>query len=335
MADKSVEDRGMSIFLDVFRRADKDDDGFISWEEFIAFFADGVMGKEELRALFNEIDTHNTGNIDTGELCTYVATHLGDFQQIYGTLEDLSAKVTGVLFSTSKSYEGADRKEKFVTRFLMREIQNQLSALQQPLEAASEELDLQARRERADIQPVEVEAMKKTGATIPGRIVRRAKRQVSSQSTTSEVENIVEGYGSQVLTLQVDRLENLIDKLESKVNFDNFVDEEVVYEPECLMLMLQRNFEVKVEELDSFKSSLRAYVESTQGVGGCRNVSVRSFRDSNKLTLYEIWNTGADKKRCEESATSCTFMTNIASQLATPETSSSMTVPGSWWNTSM
>ncbi|XP_067651493.1 N-terminal EF-hand calcium-binding protein 1-like isoform X2 [Haliotis asinina] len=325
MADRSIEDRGMSIFLDVFRRADKDDDGFISWEEFIAFFADGVMGKEELRVLFNEIDTHNTGNIDTGELCSYFASHLGDFQQIYGTLEDLSAKVTNVLFSTSQSYEGADRKEKFVTRFLMRELQNQLSALQQPLEAASEELDLQARRERADIQPVDMEAMKKTGSTIPGRIVRRAKRQASSQSTTSE------GYGSQGLMLQVDRLENLIDKLESKVNFDNFVDEEVVSEPECLMLMIQRNFEVKTEDLDNFKSSLKSYVESIQGVGGCRNVSVRSFRDSNKLTVYEIWISEADKKRCEESAASCTFMTDIASQLVTPETGSSMTVPGSWW----
>ena len=36
------------------------DDGKISWEEFVAFFADGVMGKEELRALFEKIDTHNT-----------------------------------------------------------------------------------------------------------------------------------------------------------------------------------------------------------------------------------------------------------------------------------
>ena len=36
------------------------DDGKISWEEFVGFFADGVMGKEELRTLFDEIDTHNT-----------------------------------------------------------------------------------------------------------------------------------------------------------------------------------------------------------------------------------------------------------------------------------
>jgi len=43
-----------NIFLSVL------DDGKISWEEFVAFFADGVMGKEELRSLFDEIDTHKT-----------------------------------------------------------------------------------------------------------------------------------------------------------------------------------------------------------------------------------------------------------------------------------
>lgn len=36
------------------------DDGAISWEEFVQFFADGVMGKEEMEKLFNDIDTHNT-----------------------------------------------------------------------------------------------------------------------------------------------------------------------------------------------------------------------------------------------------------------------------------
>ena len=36
------------------------DDGSISWEEFVSYFADGVMGKEEMQATFDEIDSHNT-----------------------------------------------------------------------------------------------------------------------------------------------------------------------------------------------------------------------------------------------------------------------------------
>ena len=39
-------------------------------EEFRSFFADGVLENNELDELFHEIDTHNTNNIDTGELCS-------------------------------------------------------------------------------------------------------------------------------------------------------------------------------------------------------------------------------------------------------------------------
>ena len=39
------------------------DDGAISWEEFVQFFADGVMGKEEMEKLFHDIDTHNTKQV--------------------------------------------------------------------------------------------------------------------------------------------------------------------------------------------------------------------------------------------------------------------------------
>jgi len=41
------------------------DNNEISWEEFVSFFADGVMGKEELENLFKEIDTHNTKYVIT------------------------------------------------------------------------------------------------------------------------------------------------------------------------------------------------------------------------------------------------------------------------------
>ena len=52
--------KGMSIFLDILRRADKNDDGKLSFEEFKAYFADGVLSGEELHELFHTIDTHNT-----------------------------------------------------------------------------------------------------------------------------------------------------------------------------------------------------------------------------------------------------------------------------------
>ena len=45
-------------------------------------------------------------------------------------------------------YQESNRTDKFVKRFLMREILNQMSALQRPIEAASDTLDTQAREER-------------------------------------------------------------------------------------------------------------------------------------------------------------------------------------------
>ena len=47
-----------------------------------------------------------------------------------------------------KAYEKMNQTEKFVRRFLLRETMTQLSALQVPIEAASDHLDQQAREER-------------------------------------------------------------------------------------------------------------------------------------------------------------------------------------------
>ncbi|TMS05377.1 N-terminal EF-hand calcium-binding protein 2 [Larimichthys crocea] len=43
--------RGISVILDIFRRADKDDDGKLSLDEFQAFFSDGTLNEDELEKL--------------------------------------------------------------------------------------------------------------------------------------------------------------------------------------------------------------------------------------------------------------------------------------------
>uniref|UniRef100_A0A8C7N4V7 N-terminal EF-hand calcium binding protein 3 n=1 Tax=Oncorhynchus kisutch TaxID=8019 RepID=A0A8C7N4V7_ONCKI len=47
---------GLPIFKDIFRRADKNDDGKLSFDEFNAYFADGILTTEELQELFYSID---------------------------------------------------------------------------------------------------------------------------------------------------------------------------------------------------------------------------------------------------------------------------------------
>ncbi|KAM9524738.1 N-terminal EF-hand calcium-binding protein 3-like [Salvelinus alpinus] len=59
---------GLPIFKDIFRRADKNDDGKLSFDEFNAYFADGILTTEELQELFYSIDGRQNNNLDTDKL---------------------------------------------------------------------------------------------------------------------------------------------------------------------------------------------------------------------------------------------------------------------------
>ncbi|KAJ8303332.1 hypothetical protein KUTeg_019728 [Tegillarca granosa] len=273
----------VNFSLQVFRRADKNDDGAISWEEFVGFFADGVMGKEELQSLFKEIDTHNSGNIDTGELCDYFSQHLGEFKEIYRLVEDLNQKITNVLMTTSQKYPSAPSTEKFVTRFLMREVINQISALQRPLESASDVIDEQARQERTDVKPLEPADLSEKPGFIPGRVVRRARRQVSQGSTLSE------GMSTKSLDNQVERLANLLDRMEHRVNFNSFIDEDLNATNNEKYLLLQRDMQIMEEKFDDFRTQLRDYIENTNNADGCLSTSVRYYQDTSDMSFYEVW----------------------------------------------
>ncbi|XP_030003846.1 N-terminal EF-hand calcium-binding protein 1 [Sphaeramia orbicularis] len=99
--------KGMSIFIDILRRADKNDDGKLSFDEFKAYFSDGVLTAEELQELFHTIDTHNTDNVDTDELCEYFSTHLGEYEKVLAALEDLNISILKAMDKTKKYEEVA------------------------------------------------------------------------------------------------------------------------------------------------------------------------------------------------------------------------------------
>ncbi|XP_041933380.1 N-terminal EF-hand calcium-binding protein 1 [Alosa sapidissima] len=153
--------KGMSIFLDILRRADKNDDGKLSFEEFKAYFSDGVLSGEELRELFHTIDTHNTDNVDTDELCEYFSQHLGEYENVLAALEDLNSTVLRAMDKTKKEYQESTHLEQFVTRFLLKETTSQLQSLQSSIECAMETTAEQTRQERQELrlEPVEEEVM--------------------------------------------------------------------------------------------------------------------------------------------------------------------------------
>uniref|UniRef100_A0A3Q3JA95 EF-hand domain-containing protein n=1 Tax=Monopterus albus TaxID=43700 RepID=A0A3Q3JA95_MONAL len=73
----------------IFRRADKNDDGKLSFEEFNAYFADGILTTEELQELFYSIDGRQNNNLDTDKLSDYFSQHLGEYLNVLSALESL------------------------------------------------------------------------------------------------------------------------------------------------------------------------------------------------------------------------------------------------------
>ncbi|KAL5021281.1 hypothetical protein ScPMuIL_000436 [Solemya velum] len=329
-----MAEKGMSIFLDVFRRANKKDDGAISLEEFLVFFSDGVMGKEELESLFHEIDTHNTDNIDTNELCAYFSKHLGEFKEIYGLVEELNNKISSVLQSTSQTYKDLSRTDQFINRFIIHEVLNQISAVQRPVDAACDALDEQSRGERADITPVNTEQnVKKSSGIIPGRVVRRAKRQMSNPAlvVSPHVHDNLRFEVNSALTSQIDRLTALLDRMENKVNFDGFTDEELTAEEDQKTLLLQIDLAVKEDEMDNFRNSVRDYVEATNNAPGCLSISVQHYMNSVKFSIYEVWSTADQQSSYSQSDASKNFLQKCETHLSQPVDTRSVLFPASWW----
>ncbi|MED6277911.1 N-terminal EF-hand calcium-binding protein 2 [Characodon lateralis] len=78
------------------------DDGKLSLDEFQAFFSDGTLNEEELEKLFHTIDSDNTSNVDTKELCDYFAKHMGDYEGVLASLETLNLSILRAMDFTKK-----------------------------------------------------------------------------------------------------------------------------------------------------------------------------------------------------------------------------------------
>ncbi|XP_028684157.1 N-terminal EF-hand calcium-binding protein 3 isoform X5 [Macaca fascicularis] len=303
---------GHALFQDVFRRADKNDDGKLSFEEFQNYFADGVLSPGELQELFSGIDGHLTDNLETEKLCDYFAEHLGVYRPVLAALESLNRAVLAAMDATKLAYERASKVDQFVTRFLLRETVSQLQALQSSLEGASDTLEAQARGWRSDAESMEAQS-RPCGSRRTGR---RALRSVSRSSTWSPGSSDT-GHSSEAemqWQLQVNRLQELIDQLECKH-----------------ILVAQRQVQVAEEGLQDFHRALRCYVDFTGAQSHCLHVSAQKMPDGASFTLYEFWQDEASWRRHQQSPCSKAFQRVLIDHLRAPDTLTTVFFPASWW----
>uniref|UniRef100_K7GJ55 N-terminal EF-hand calcium binding protein 1 n=1 Tax=Pelodiscus sinensis TaxID=13735 RepID=K7GJ55_PELSI len=306
------------------------DDGKLSFEEFKAYFADGVLSGEELHELFHTIDTHNTDNLDTEELCEYFSQHLGEYENMLSALEDLNVSILKAMDKTKKDYQKASKLEQFVTRFLLKETLNQLQSLQNSLECAMETTEEQTRQERQGPAKPEVLSIQWPGK----RSTRRFQRNNSLSPNSPHFNTAAPCWleeDNQWMT-QINRLQKLIDRLEKK-DLKLEPREEAVLEgnTKSHIMIVQRQMSVLEEELEEFRLALKQYVESASTRTGCLHVSIQKLSSESRFIVYEFWeNTSAWNSHLQMNYCK-TFQRSNVDFLETPELMTTMLVPASWW----
>ncbi|XP_067159014.1 N-terminal EF-hand calcium-binding protein 2 [Apteryx mantelli] len=322
--------KGTSVILDIFRRADKNDDGKLSLEEFQAFFSDGTLDEEELEKLFHAIDSDNTNNVDTKELCDYFADHMGDYEDVLASLETLNLSILKAMDYTKRVYESGSNVDQFVTRFLLKETANQTQSLLSSVESAVDAIDEQTNparhcRSKAGHGLVDTWYDSPVPSYSPNsRLVPKEHRK-SFQTGSPDAKE--EG-----LEVQINRLAELIGRLEDKTLwFDLHQRLSDSESTACTYLLLVRDeMTVAHKHLGEFCSSLKQYLKSVAGERDCFHVTAVKLPDGVTFIVYEFWETEEDWKRHLQSATCKGFQHVKVDTLSQPEAVSSVAVPAAW-----
>ncbi|TKC48725.1 hypothetical protein EI555_002293 [Monodon monoceros] len=340
---------GTAVILDVFRRADKNDDGKLSLEEFQLFFADGVLNEKELEGLFHTIDSDNTNHVDTKELCDYFVDHMGDYEDVLASLETLNHSVLKAMGYTKKIsthdpsptpfpsvplpfppqvYEGGSNVDQFVTRFLLKETANQIQSLLSSVESAVEAIEEQTSQIRQNhSKPSHSVVETWSGSSTP---VYAHNHKLTAVEQGKSFPLVTSDSREEGLEAQISRLAGLIGRLESKTLwFDlqqHLSDEEST---NMHLQLVRQEMAVCPEQLVEFLDSLRQYLRGTAGARNCFHIAAVRLADGVTFVVYEFWETEEEWKMHLQSPVCKAFRHVKVDTLSQPEALSRISVPGS------
>ncbi|KAL1021258.1 hypothetical protein UPYG_G00010830 [Umbra pygmaea] len=326
------QSQGISIFQDIFRRADKNDDGKLSLEEFQSYFADGILTMEQMQELYYSIDKQQTDNLDTDKLSEYFSPHLGEYLNVLSALEKLNVAILKAMDKTKEEYQGSSVLGQFVTRFLLRETNTQLQSLQSSLDCAMEAVDEQSCTGRKMIKiPEDISHQritKRPGRRLVKNICLSPKDPYSGMLTTG----VSVEPDNHHWTSQVNRLQQLIYKLEDESPYLEPLKEDTLAGTyNSNILLVQRQLSVKNNNTEEFQQVLKAYTDATALQTNNLHVSVQSLPERSCFIMYEFWQDRLSWMSYLQNPISKTFQRCIVDVLEDPEMVSSMLLPASWW----
>jgi len=312
---RSSLDDGSQLFADMFSRADQNDDGGLTFEEFKAFFGDHILTAEELVQLFNNMDLSESGNIDLSELAEYFNEGYEPFADLFSSLARVHQSLSQSLQHSYEAYAHEEIFERFRTRVFLSECQRQITSLQTPIKDALRTLRDAALQER--------------GEDIPLSVLRQVHR------------GDEDAYGVE-LGAETDRLRDQIDKLSGFVNtllgsrgFFQFAEQpsfEVndAAEDDCFVVV-SRVMEVQPEMNMHFRDATRIYIERVKAEQGNQHIYVRKEVNENTFTIYEIWEDESYLAAHNQAIHFRQYQKEMIDCLEAPAVVRSMPIPVSWW----
>jgi len=292
-----------ALFIDIFRRADQNDDQQLSKEEFSSYFGDGALSSEELKTLFDRVDTDKSGNIEVEELIAFFSSGFDHFMELFLTINSTNIAVSNALRITAETYEKAEYSDQFKMRFYLQESMNQLQSVYLPLQIAMTHLQENARGSSEGRPP------QGTNTIHP-----KKHNDQSSQDHPLEA--------------QVSKLAELVDKLSGsklRVKLDTNFDESV----EGLSLT-SRTFHVEDGQVEAFFQKGKGYIKKLKNIPGCKHSYVKKMGPV-LFVIYEVWESEEHLRIHYSSAAFRDFSRSMIDLLVEPSETRNMLIPSDWF----
>ncbi|XP_072135358.1 N-terminal EF-hand calcium-binding protein 2 [Mobula birostris] len=319
--------KGISVILDIFRRADKNDDGKLSLDEFRAFFSDGTLNEEELENLFHTIDLDKTNHVDTKELCDYFASHMGDYEDVLAGLETLNLSILKAMDYTKKVYESGSKLDQFVTRFLLKETASQIQSLLTSVESAVDAIDDQTRGfyDSTVSRAMVGNWYNRQSPAIP------ANNKPTARDKKLKTDLVTASRGDS-LELQINRLAELIGRLEDKTVWLDL--QQKVMDNENMtcshLFLVRQHMTIGQKHLAEFGNSLKQYLKDVSAQRDCFHVTAVRLPDKLTYVVYEFWESEEQWKQHLQSKRAKVFQHVKVDALTQSETVSTLLIPAAW-----
>ncbi|KAJ3441369.1 hypothetical protein M0812_13379 [Anaeramoeba flamelloides] len=338
-SEKENKPLGKQLFEDVFRRADKNDDQAISYEEFIQYFSDGIVNEEDLQEIFKVIDDDSNGVLDLDEIFMFFLKDFKNYEGVFDSVHTVVDNIHETLEVTSKKYPEQGTYEQFKTRLYLKELKNRILDLTSPIQRALGVMQIKLPEEETIVTLDEEEEEEEEEIK-----QKEEEMKIKKKKRTGFIQKQLENENSlqEKLGYQVKRLSKMIKKLETtspltKTNLNykispvsqNFKTEEET----GTYYLTSRTFTVEKEKIDVFEKAFKLYFAETNQEEECLIIYLQNVEKENEnlYFIYEIWECKKSFEFYCRSEAFKTYRKSIISILNKPMETYTMVVPSAWF----